>query len=446
MSNYDICANQFLFIFVLMVFKKKVNVFVSFCFLICSFSLNGQADVVVKEVKFSGIEKLNLEFLKELIITQPGDLLNLSVLAEDESQLRRLSAVAITSHQIIPVTPDSSQVEVLIEVTERRTWLPVLGIGGIEDNFWFLLGLSEFNLAGRNQTLSAQFLLNDGLSNFQVYYQNRLIHGSKWGFSAEIKRAASREPLFFPEATVDYQYTNFGVGMNGIYSFSPNRHLSVGFQFFEENYLKLGPGTLDDLPGPNTLRPLKWLTNARYESNQINYDYFYLTGYQLNASLQWVITFGDPRHFTSLILEGSKYWRPMRTMNLAARVRFGISNNDPSPFVPFVLDSQFNLRGVGNRVDRGTAQLVVNLEYRQTVYTSGPWSSQMVLFSDLGTWRDPGGALGDLADPDQFRQFMGAGVRIIYNKFFQATLRLDYGVDIYDRQHRGFVLGMGQYF
>ncbi len=446
MTSISGYSDLFLVIFTFMFSRKNLNILLAFYWLLLSVCSYGQTTKVVEAVKFSGIKKLNLEFLQQLVSTQPGKTLSLKTLVADEAQLRRLAAVAITSHQIIPANSDSSRVQVLFEITERRTWLPLVGVGGIEDNFWFLLGLSEFNLAGKNQTLSVQFLLNDGLPNFQVYYQNRLIRGSKWGISAEIKRAASQEPLFFPEATVDYRYANFGVGLSGIYSFTPNRHLSVGFQFFQEDYLKLGPGPLDDLPGPNRAKPLKWLTNARYESNQINYDYFYLSGYQLNASLQWVITFGEPQHFTSLILEGSKYWRPLRKINLAARLRFGISNNDPSPFVPFVLDSQFNLRGVGNRVDRGTAQLVLNLEYRQTVFSSGAWASQVVLFSDLGTWRDPGGAFGDLANPDQFRQFVGTGIRIIYNKFFLATLRLDYGVDLYDRRQRGFVLGMGQYF
>ena len=429
-----------------MYFIRKIYLGCLFSCLLLSVTLNGQSVKIVDQIEFLGIKKLNLGFLEQILMTQVGDTLDLEILAEDEAQLRRLSAVSTTQRQIILTRKDTNRVKIIFEITERRTCLPLIGIGGIKDNFWFLLGLSEFNLAGKNQTLSAQFLLNDGLPNFQVYYQNRRIRGSKWGFSAEIKRAASEEPLFFTEATVNYRYANFGVGINGIYSFSPSRHLSAGFQFFEEDYLKLGPGPLSDLPGPNRLRPLKWLTNARYQGNKINYDYFYLSGHQTSASLQWVITFGESQHFTSLILEGSKFWRPFKTGNVAARLRFGLSNNDPSPFVPFVLDSQFNLRGVGNRVDRGTAQLVLNLEYRQTIFAIGAWASQLVLFSDLGSWRDPGGSLNDLADKDQFRQFVGMGIRIINNKFFLATLRLDYGVDLYDGQQRGFVLGMGQYF
>ncbi len=416
-----------------------------YCFLL-GMTVSGQDIMVIEEMEFRGIEKLNLEFLYKLIDTEVGDTLNLATLDADETQLRRLTAVATTKREIIPINQHPNKVKLVIEITERRTWFPIFGIGGIQGNFFFLAGLSQYNLAGKNQTLSGQFLLNDGLPNGQIFYQNQRINGGKWGFSAEIKRSASQEPLFFEEATVEYQYTNLGVGLNGIYSFRPNRFLSGGFQLFQENYLKLGPGPISELPGPDEFQPLKWLTNVRYKQDEIRYDYFYQTGYKLSASLQWVITFGQSGYFTSLILEGNKYWRPSKKGNIATRVRFGISNNDTSPFVAFVLDSQFNLRGVGNRVDRGTAQVVINLEYRHTAFEFGSWSSQLVLFSDIGSWRDPGGRLKDLTNPTQFRHFAGGGIRIINKEFFLATLRIDYGVDLYDSSQRGFVLGMGQYF
>ena len=409
-------------------------------------SLFAQTPIIVESVQFSNIKKLNKGFLEQLMVTQPGDTLNMATLNEDESQLRRLAAVAITKRQILPLEKDPNRVNIIFEITERRTLLPIIGIGGIEDNFWFLLGASEYNLGGKNKTLSAQFLLNDGLPNFEIFYKTRRIRGSKWGFSAEAKRSASIEPLFFPEGAVDFRYSNIGVGINAIHSFNPNRHLSGGFQFFREDYLKLGPEPLSELPGPNTLTTLKWLTNLRYKANNLKYDYYLLSGNQLEASLQWVITFGVERQFLALILEGSKFWRPYKSANFAARIKFGISNNDPSPFVAFVVDSQFNLRGVGNRVDRGTAQAVVNLEYRQTIFTKNAWASQLVAFSDMGTWRNPGGSLSDLANKEQFRQFVGVGIRVINIKYFLATFRLDFGFDIFDGKQKGFVLGMGQYF
>jgi hypothetical protein len=52
----------------------------------------------------------------------------------------------------------------------------------------------------------------------------------------------------------------------------------------------------------------------------------------------------------------------------------------------------------------------------------------------------------NLYDYDNFRQFVGGGFRIIYQKVFGAILRVDYGIDIYNRQDKGFVIGLGQYF
>ena len=77
--------------------------------------------------------------------------------------------------------------------------------------------------------------------------------------------------------------------------------------------------------------------------------------------------------------------------NLAMRLRLAISTNNETPFAPFVVDSHVNLRGVGNRIDRGTAQVVFNAEYRHTVYNLNRWAGQLVAFSDIGTWRNPGG-------------------------------------------------------
>jgi hypothetical protein len=48
-------------------------------------------------------------------------------------------------------------------------------------------------------------------------------------------------------------------------------------------------------------------------------------------------------------------------------LRLGLSTNNESPFAPFSLDNNINLRGVGNAVDRGTGSIVFNTEYRYTL-------------------------------------------------------------------------------
>ena len=75
-----------------------------------------------------------------------------------------------------------------------------------------------------------------------------------------------------------------------------------------------------------------------------------------------------------------------------------------------------------------------------------PFVVQAILFTDLGTWRNPGGELSELVSRETYRQFVGGGFRIIYQQVFGATFRVDYGIDIFNPDQRGFVLGLGQYF
>jgi hypothetical protein len=110
-----------------------------------------------------------------------------------------------------------------------------------------------------------------------------------------------------------------------------------------------------------------------------------------------------------------------------------------------VLDSYFNIRGIGNRIDRGTASVVFNLEYRQTLWENDTFGLQTVAFGDAGSWRKPGGQMADLVESESMILFMGVGGRLIYKKAYDVILRLDYGWSV-KGMGNGLVFGIGQYF
>jgi hypothetical protein len=222
--------------------------------------------------------------------------------------------------------------------------------------------------------------------------------------------------------------------------------VEFGASYFVERYSKLELASGETQPGPDALTLPKALGRLLLVADHINYNSFLLSGYHLQSLYQNVYTFDDPVPFNSLILQGRYYKMLPRKINLATRLRFGIASNSDSPFAPFVVDSHINLRGVGNRIERGTAQLILNAEIRKTITKSPLWATQLVLFTDVGSWRDPGGELSDIFDTNNFRHFIGGGFRIIYRKIFGAVLRVDYGIDIYNTQESGIILGFGQYF
>ena len=143
-----------------------------------------------------------------------------------------------------------------------------------------------------------------------------------------------------------------------------------------------------------------------------------------------------------------KFFKRYKTkLNLANRLRVGLSTNSSSPFAPFAVDNNVNLRGVGNVVDRGTAVVILNTELRHTWLEKKWLTIQGNAFVDMGTWRNPGGSLNDLISPQNFRLHPGVGIRLINKRIVNAVLRLDYGIGVLQKDKpNGFVIGIGQYF
>jgi mannose-6-phosphate isomerase-like protein (cupin superfamily) len=132
--------------------------------------------------------------------------------------------------------------------------------------------------------------------------------------------------------------------------------------------------------------------------------------------------------------------------NWANRLRLGLASNDETPFAPFSVDNNLNIRGVGNIIDRGTAAIVLNTEYRHTLIDKSWFVLQGNGFVDAGSWRNPGGDFGDFGDNQNLRVYPGVGLRFIHKKIFNAIFRIDYGYGVTKDASRGFVFGIGQYF
>ena len=307
------------------------------------------------------------------------------------------------------------------------------------------MGFIDFNWTGRGHQFLAFYQNTDNRHGGQLFYRIPYLN-PKWGLAFNLLQWRSLEPLYFPEGAVSYNYDNLTVGLTAIRNFGFRKRLEVGVGFFQEKYQKDDNQILDNPPGPDDFQLPKASSKIEYIHNYVNYNDIYLSGWVARGIWQTVFNFDDQTVFNSLILEGRKFYRIGDKGNVAIRGRFGISTNNDSPFAPFVVDSRINLRGSGNRIERGTAQLILNMEYRQTLFNFDQLAVQVIAFSDLGNWRAPGGDLTQFFEKEELRHFVGGGVRLIYKRIYDAILRVDYGVDIYDGSQRGIVIGVGQYF
>jgi len=413
-------------------------------FFLFSLSAQTNSEQWISEIRFEGLTRTKASYLQQFIQSQEGSLYQASLVEEDIQSLINVESIGAAKYRIEQAPPD--QIILVFELTEVKTLLPIINFGGIKGNFWYQLGFSDNNWNGKGRNIQVYYQSNDKRHNGQLFYREPFIKGGPWGFTASLFKYSSIEPLFFSEGTVHYDYDNYSFGTSLIRHFGLRRNLEAGGTFFIENYKQSADQLLENPPGPKALKQPKILSKLLYREDHRDYDFFYLKGNDWVAQLQNVYNLDDQSWFVSFISEYRHFWRLGRRVNFALRGRLGFSTNTFSPFAPFVADSYVNLRGVGNRIDRGTAQVVINFEYRQTLFDHRQWAAQAVLFSDLGSWRNPGGSLGDLFDSDQFREFAGGGFRLIYKRVYGAVLRIDYGLDIFNRSQRGLVLGFGQYF
>lgn len=403
-----------------------------------------QAQPTITDIQFEGLTNTKASYLNSLLSLEVGVVFSEEQAKSDVQTLKNVESIGRANYRLVDST--ASSVKVVYEVQEVRTLLPIINFGGLKDNFWFQLGFQDNNWGGKSRDLQVYYQNIDRRHGGQLFYRDPNINGSPWGYTLGLLKYASQEPLFFDEGTVQYQYDLYSLSAGLQRQFGLRRLAEIGLTTFIEDYEQSAEQPLQNPPGPQSLKETKLLTKLAYGEDHRNFDEFYLKGGYWFTQLQHVYNFRDQTSFISSITTYKRFWRVWKNSNVGFRGRFGIATNRDSPFAPFVLDSYFNLRGVGNRIDRGTAQLVFNLEWRQTVFSSSQWAGQLVAFTDLGGWRNPGGELSELVDPDIFRQFVGGGVRLIYKRIYDAALRLDYGVDMFDRDTRGFVLGFGQYF
>lgn len=432
-------------------------VLLRFCLILCllhTAGVSGQAQI---NNAFTGLNQTKLSYLvnrieafsfkenkDELLIDLSPDQDFMECLEQTRQYLVNLPAITNAAYTV-EYSPNDTLV--LWQIQESRTLWPLFNFGGIKGNFYYLLGFSDIHFRGLGQNLSAFYQNIDGEHNYSVSLTNLAYRGGRWGYRIESRRYAAIEPVFFTQATVDYRYSNLSMGLGGSYTPKPNHTFTFGLDLFRERYQRI---QVEGAPaiGPADLSLQKIAYKAGHQLNRLNYHQELLSGFLWQTNAQLVHSFADQSNFMIVLNDLLYFQRIGPRGNLAARLRAGISTNEASPFAPFVVDSQVNIRGSGNRIDRGTAQLVLNLEYRHTFIRDKRerYAAQFVVFSDFGSWRNPGGELTEIASADNWRHFVGGGVRLISNWAKNAVIRLDYGLDIRNSQERGFVVGFGQYF
>ena len=407
------------------------------------FSCNLVFGQSVSEVSIQGNKKTKESFIRNISILKEGAILDSLVIETDMNRLKRLPGISHAYFQIEEKVDGTYKA--IYGVEENFTIIPSISVFTTnDDEFAFRLGVYEFNGLGRNIAFGG-FFQRDIFNSYGINFRAPYLFSRKLGLAINHQNLTTLEPVFLNTGGANYKYNNTSYGVSGLYEFNFNHRIEIGVNYFLEGYNYRDGAT--DTNVPQDLNVHKLLYKAIYEYSHINYYYQYLEGFKSTFNFQYVTTTnGTLPEFVIGWNDFNYYHRIGEKGNWANRLRLGLASNDDSPFAPFSVDNNLNIRGVGNTIDRGTGSIVLNTEYRHTFFEKDWFVLQGNAFVDAGSWRNPGGDFGDFVDSTNLRVYPGIGIRFMHKRIFNAIFRIDYGVGVTRDATSGLVFGIGQYF
>ena len=396
----------------------------------------------VSEIVIQGNQKTKIGAIKRLITLREHKSLDSLILEEDIKRLKRLPSMAHAYYQVHKV---EDGYKIVYGVEENFTTIPSVNIFTTNDEeFAYRLGLYEFNFLGRNIILGGLYQ-NDIYNSYGLNFRAPFLFNRNFGLAINYNNLTTEEPVFLENGTADYKYNNTSYEILGLYQFSFNHRIELGANYFNEDYKYKSGATANGIPQDFNVNKL--LFKGVYNYDNLNYHFQYIEGYRSTLNLQYVISTENILPDFLIGWNDFFYFKRIGNRgNWANRLRLGLATNDNTPFAPFAVDNNLNIRGVGNTIDRGTGVIVLNTEYRHTLIEKNWFVLQSNAFVDGGSWRNPGGDFGDFGDAQNLRIYPGLGIRFIHKKIFNAIIRIDYGYGITEDATNGFVFGIGQYF
>ena len=400
--------------------------------------------VRVDSIFIKGNKKSKESYLRKLILTQKDSPYDSLTVHEDIIRLIREPAI---SHAYFELQKKSDGKHKLIyHIEENTTLIPALDLWSTLNNKTaYHLGINEYNFLGKGY-LVGLFYRKNIFDGFGLILGNQNFIKPFYGINFIFQSRNTFEPVSNNEGIGFYNYKIVSADLELKYKPNTEHNYTLGIGLLEETYDFEEGVKLEG--APQYFSAKKFLLKLGYDMNRIEQFYYFYFGFrnQVNVSWAWGQNFGGDTTFYSINNTTTYFKRINKKGNWGSRIVLGSSKNFKTPFPVFVLDNNLNVRGVGNKIARGSAIAVFNTEYRHTLFEKKWLAIQGNGFLDAATLLPAGGKLTTLFKNNNSQLYGGIGLRFIHKFIHSATLRVDYGFSLNDPSKRGIVFGIGQYF
>ena len=399
----------------------------------------------VDSIAVENLRRTKADYVMQWLRVEVGDTVNIAAIERDVQELKDLNMFFDVSYRIDSI--DGKRTLCYI-IKEARYVYPSLGNIGSSQNINFSIGVTDINFLGRGQHFGAEYRFYDRHSG-KIFHSSPVHRNGKTGHSVVLGTYASVEPLYFDEGSRDFNFDNYHVSAEGKYWLKRYWNVSVGGMYMFERYKNISDsvGFFDMLiENGQRFQFHKYQIRAGTQWRHINYHNERREGFMNRVHAEYIETFGFQQPFVKVTNDFRWYKLVGERGNVAARSRLGIATNNEGPFAPFLIDNYENIRGSGNRVARGTAEVSINTEYLMSIWDHKWFTLQSSMFADFGILRAPGGHLRNFVNESTKYRYAGLGIRLHSKVLYRTIIRFDYSFNLANLNQGAFVLGFGQYF
>lgn len=406
---------------------------------------HGFGQVLVDSIAIENLRRTKAEYVMQWLRVETGDTLDIEAVKSDVQELKDLNLFFDVTYRVDTINEKSVLCYI---IKEARYVYPSFGNVASSQNINFSVGVTDINFLGRGQHFGAEYRFYDRHSG-KIFHAAPVHRNGKTGHEVVLGSYASVEPLYFDDGPRDFNFDNYHISLEGSYWLNRYWKVSVGGMYMYERYQNISDsvGFFDQtIDNGQRFQFHKYQLRTGTQWRRINYHQERREGIMNRVHAEYIQTFGFQQPFVKITNDLRWYKLVGKRGNFAARSRLGISTNNEGPFSPFLIDNYENIRGSGNRVARGTAEIAFNLEYHMRIWDNKYFTMQSVSFADFGTLRPAGANLRDFVNGSMVYRYAGLGVRLHSKVLYRTIIRFDYSFNLRDLNQGAFVVGFGQYF
>lgn len=375
-------------------------------------------------------QRLNAISVKGLVKTDPQVVLRYLELETgktySESEITAGVQRVKNSHLFSQVSYEIRDNNFQINLEEKWSLIPIVKGGGVSGTTYYVLGVYDPNVAGKNLELGGQYENLGGADSGVIWFRKpyfsepRLRWGGDFWSVMRNRSFYDRDRKEVGAWTLDRERQHLFVDWEPFENFRPQVAIDLQKDRLSERKLNPAMKELNRVSGFSASREDEFrIVRLGALFGKVNFDEELAEGQSVELVQESLYEVLTDSHTGRFKLEALFLKTLPHRSNLAYRFQAAATNTDRASQKLF-LGGIDHLRGYLDSQVSTNSYLLQNLEYRFYVWQGKHSRLQQVVFTDS--------SLFTVSDKQESVISMGLGWRWIFPKIYRLNIRLDYGV------------------